>query len=41
VLQATIYDPHGAAEVGYVDAVVSPADLLATARAEAARLGLL
>lgn len=39
VLQATIYDPRGAADVGYVDAVVPAAELVATARAEAARLG--
>jgi enoyl-CoA hydratase len=39
VLQATIYDPAGAAEVGYVDAVVPAAELVETARAEAARLG--
>lgn len=39
VLQATIYDPAGAATVGYVDAVVPAAELVSTAQAEAARLG--
>ncbi len=39
VLQATIYDPAGAAAVGYVDAVVPAAEVVETARTEAARLG--
>lgn len=39
VLQATIYDPAGAADAGYVDTVVPADELVAIARAEAARLG--
>lgn len=38
---AQVYDPAGALEVGYVDQVVPADDLLATAVAEAARLGQL
>lgn len=37
-LQATIYDPEGAARAGYLDTVVPAADVLATAMQEAARL---
>jgi len=40
-LLAKIYDPAGALASGYVDAVVAPDALLATAKAEAARLGAL
>lgn len=39
VLQARIYDPAGAREVGYVDQVVPAADVESVAIAEAARLG--
>ncbi len=38
-IQATVYDAHGAATVGYLDRVVPAGDLLAEALAEAARLG--
>jgi enoyl-CoA hydratase len=38
-LMATIYNPEEAQLAGYVDAVVAPGELLATAKAEAARLG--
>jgi len=38
-LQATIYSPDDAAKVGYLDEVVAPAELLARAKSEAARLG--
>lgn len=38
-LMATIYSPEDAELAGYVDAVVAPGELLATAKAEAARLG--
>jgi len=38
-LHATIYDPDGAARVGYLDEVVAPGEVLARAKAEAARLG--
>lgn len=37
-LFAHVYDPEGARVAGYVDAVVDAAELLATAKAEAARL---
>jgi enoyl-CoA hydratase len=40
-LQATLYDPEGAARVGYLDAVVAPEEVLPRAMAEAARLGAL
>jgi len=39
VIQATLYSPDEAAEVGYLDSVAEPDALLATALAEAARLG--
>ncbi len=38
-LQGTIYDPEGAARVGYLDTVTSPEDVLPRAKEEAARLG--
>jgi enoyl-CoA hydratase len=38
-LGAQIYDPAGALEVGYLDAVVAPDEVLNRAKAEAARLG--
>jgi len=38
-LMATIYSPEDAELAGYVDAVVALGELLATAKAEAARLG--
>lgn len=38
-LQATIYSPEDAAKVGYLDEVVAPGELMARAKAEAARLG--
>lgn len=38
-LQATIYSPEDAVKVGYLDEVVAPAELMARAKAEAARLG--
>jgi enoyl-CoA hydratase len=38
-LMATIYDPDNALRVGYVDAVVAPDQVVAQAKAEAARLG--
>ena len=38
-LEATIYSPEDAAKVGYLDEVVAPAELMARAKAEAARLG--
>lgn len=37
-LQGTIYDPEAAARVGYLDAVVPAADVLARAKEEATRL---
>ena len=37
-LQGTIYDPEGAARVGYLDAVVPAGDVLARAKEEATRL---
>jgi enoyl-CoA hydratase len=37
-LEATIYDPEGAARVGYLDTVVPAGDVLARAKEEAARL---
>lgn len=40
-LEATIYDPRGAAEVGYLDRVVAEDEVLATAIAEARRLSQL
>lgn len=40
-LQARIYDPVGALEAGYLDALVPAAELEATALAEAGRLGQL
>jgi len=40
-LQATIYSPDDAAKVGYLDEVVAPGELMARAKAEAARLGAL
>jgi enoyl-CoA hydratase len=40
-LMGTIYDPDNALRVGYVDAVVAPDQVLATATAEAAKLGAL
>lgn len=40
-LQATIYDPEGAVRVGYLDEAVAPGEVLARAKAEAARLGAL
>ena len=40
-LGAHIYDPAGAVAAGYLDEVVPPGELLARARAEAARLGAL
>jgi enoyl-CoA hydratase len=40
-LMAQIYDPEGAVRAGYLDAVAAPGDLLAVAKAEAARLGAL
>jgi enoyl-CoA hydratase len=38
-LEATIYSPEDAAKVGYLDEVVAPGELMARAKAEAARLG--
>lgn len=38
-LMATIYNPEEAKLAGYVDAVVAPGELIASAKAEAARLG--
>jgi enoyl-CoA hydratase len=38
-LLATIYGPEDAARVGYLDEVAAPGDVLARAKAEAARLG--
>lgn len=38
-LCAQIYDPAGAVDAGYLDAVVAPDDLMTRARAEATRLG--
>lgn len=38
-LAARVYDPHGAAEVGYLDRVVAPEQVEAEAIAEARRLG--
>jgi enoyl-CoA hydratase len=40
-LMAQIYDPEAAVRAGYLDAVAPPEALLATALAEAARLGAL
>ncbi|MCB9755104.1 MAG: crotonase/enoyl-CoA hydratase family protein [Myxococcales bacterium] len=40
-LMATIFDPAGAAAVGFLDRTVAEEEVLATARAEAARLGAL
>jgi enoyl-CoA hydratase len=40
-LEATIYSPEEAAKVGYLDEVVAPGEVLARAKAEAARLGAL
>lgn len=40
-LQAQIYGPDEAARVGYLDEVVAPGEVLARAKAEAARLGAL
>ena len=40
-LLAHVFDPESAADVGYVDRVVAPAELRATAIAEAARLAQL
>lgn len=38
-LQAKIYDPEDAARAGYLDEVVASSDVMARAKAEAARLG--
>jgi enoyl-CoA hydratase len=38
-MTARIYDPHGAVDAGYLDAVVSEFDLLATVLTEAKALG--
>lgn len=38
-LQAQIYGPDDAARIGYLDEVIAPEQLLARAKAEAARLG--
>ena len=38
-IEATIYDPEGAARVGYLDTVVSPDGVQSRAMEEAARLG--
>lgn len=38
-LQATIYDPEGAAKIGYLDEVLPAGEVIARAKAEAARLG--
>lgn len=40
-LQATIYAPDDAVRAGYLDEVVAPGEVLARAKAEAARLGQL
>jgi enoyl-CoA hydratase len=40
-LRAHIYDPAEAARVGYLDEVVAPADVVARAKEEAAKLGTL
>lgn len=40
-LFAEIFDPNGAASVGYLDQVVAPGELLDVAKREAARLGAL
>ena len=40
-LEATIYDPDGAARAGYLDAVVPAGEVLAKAMAEATRLSAL
>jgi len=40
-LMATIYTPDEAVRAGYLDEVIAPAELLARAKAEAARLGAL
>jgi enoyl-CoA hydratase len=40
-LRAHIYDPDGAVRVGFLDQVVPPADVVARAREEAAKLGTL
>ena len=41
VIQGTLYDPKGAAEVGFLDEVVSVDELMPRAQAEAERLGAL
>lgn len=40
-VQARLYAPHDAAQAGYLDRVVAPAELAAAARDEAQRLGAL
>ena len=40
-LEATIYDPEGAARAGYLDTVVPPGEVVAKAMAEATRLSAL
>lgn len=40
-LMGTVYDPHEAARIGYLDAVLPADDVLAAAKAEATRLGAL
>jgi enoyl-CoA hydratase len=40
-LRAQIYEPGEAARVGYLDEVVAPADVVARAAEEAAKLGAL
>jgi enoyl-CoA hydratase len=40
-LFASIYDPRGAADVGFLDEVLPPADVVARAKEEATRLGAL
>lgn len=40
-LQAKVYEPEEAARAGYLDEVVAPGEVLARAKAEAARLGAL
>ena len=40
-LEATIYDPDGAARAGYLDTVVPPGEVVAKAMAEATRLSAL
>jgi len=41
VIESRVYDPAGAVEAGFLDQVVAPEDLLASALAEARRLGAL